>query len=64
MDGVDTTYMRCGEPGMSQTSAQYFGKEVRPMNEAIGLETTTEPVSNEPDTGVDVQQSGDFQGDY
>ncbi|MDB5057603.1 MAG: hypothetical protein JWO59_1075 [Chloroflexi bacterium] len=34
------------------------------MNEAIGLETTTEPVSNEPDTGVDVQQSGDFQGDY
>jgi hypothetical protein len=33
------------------------------MNEAIGLETT-EPVSTEPDTGPDVQQEGDFQGEY
>lgn len=32
------------------------------MDEAIGLET--EPVSNEPDTGPDVQQEGDFQGEY
>jgi hypothetical protein len=32
-----------------------------------GLEpadTTTEPVSNEPDTGADVSQQGDFQGAY
>jgi hypothetical protein len=36
------------------------------MNEAIGLETeaTQESVSSEPDTGADVQQEGDFQGDY
>ncbi len=34
------------------------------MNETIGLETTQEPVSNEPDTGADVQQDGDFQGNY
>jgi hypothetical protein len=34
------------------------------MNEAIGLETTTEPVSNEPDTGADVRQDGEFQGAY
>jgi hypothetical protein len=32
-----------------------------------GLEpanTSNEPVSNEPDTGADVQQQGDFQGNY
>jgi len=36
------------------------------MNEAIGLETesTQESASNEPDTGADVQQTGDFQGNY
>jgi len=35
------------------------------MNEAIGLETAaTEAASNEPDTGADVQQDGDFQGNY
>ena len=34
------------------------------MNEAIGLETTAEAVSNEPDTGADVQQDGEFQGNY
>lgn len=36
------------------------------MNEAIGLETETAatPVSNEPDTGADVQQDGEFQGEY
>lgn len=40
------------------------------MEEAIGLETESgteaagEPVSNEPDTGPDVQQEGDFQGEY
>ena len=36
------------------------------MAEAIGLETeaATEPVSTEADTGADVQQEGDFQGDY
>ena len=33
-------------------------------NEAIGLETTAEPASNEPDTGADVQQDGEFQGNY
>lgn len=32
-------------------------------NEAIGLEIA-EPLSNEPDTGPDVQQEGDFQGEY
>jgi hypothetical protein len=32
------------------------------MNEPI--EPTTEPVSSEPDTGPDVQQEGDFQGEY
>jgi len=36
------------------------------MNEAIGLETeaATEPASNEPDAGADVQQDGEFQGEY
>jgi hypothetical protein len=35
------------------------------MTEAIGLETgAAEPVSTEPDTGADVQQEGDFQGEY
>ncbi len=34
------------------------------MNETIGLETAQEPVSTEPDTGTDVQQDGDFQGNY
>ncbi len=35
------------------------------MNEAIGLETAgAEAVSNEPDTGADVQQDGEFQGNY
>lgn len=32
-----------------------------------GLEpadTSNEPASNEPDTGANVQQSGDFQGNY
>jgi hypothetical protein len=32
-----------------------------------GLEpadTSTEPVSTEPDTGADVSQQGDFQGNY
>jgi hypothetical protein len=32
-----------------------------------GLEptdSTSEPTSNEPDTGADVQQTGDFQGNY
>jgi hypothetical protein len=28
------------------------------------VDTSTEPVSNEPDTGADVQQEGDFQGNY
>jgi hypothetical protein len=27
-------------------------------------ETTSEPASTEPDTGADVQQTGDFQGNY
>ncbi len=27
-------------------------------------ETSTEGASNEPDTGADVQQEGDFQGNY
>jgi hypothetical protein len=27
-------------------------------------ESSTEPVSNEPDTGANVQQTGDFQGNY
>ena len=36
------------------------------MNEAVGLETesTQEPISTEPDTSADVQQDGDFQGNY
>lgn len=40
------------------------------METAIGLETEPaaelagEPVSNEPDNGADVQQEGDFQGEY
>lgn len=37
------------------------------MDEAVGLETAgeaAEPASNEPDTGPDVQQEGDFQGEY
>ncbi len=36
------------------------------MDKAIGLETeaAAEPVSNEPDTGADVQQDGEFQGEY
>jgi len=36
------------------------------MDRAIGLETeaAAEPVSNEPDTGADVQQDGEFQGEY
>ncbi len=36
------------------------------MTEAIGLETANgaEAPSTEPDTGVDVQQEGDFQGEY
>ncbi len=33
------------------------------VDKAIGLETA-EPVSNEPDTGADVQQDGEFQGNY
>lgn len=50
-----------GEPGPSDTR-----KEVSTMDEAIGLETEAaqEPVSNEPDTGADVQQDGEFQGEY
>ncbi len=33
--------------------------------ETTGLESTTEPVSAaEVDTGVDVVQDGDFQGEY
>ena len=27
-------------------------------------ESTSEPASTEPDTGTDVQQEGDFQGEY
>ncbi len=34
------------------------------MNDTTGLDTAVEPVSNEPDTGADVQQDGDFQGNY
>lgn len=36
------------------------------MEPAVGLETEAaqEPVSNEPDSGADVQQEGDFQGEY
>lgn len=36
------------------------------MNEAIGLETeaSSEAVSTEPDTGADVQQDGEYQGNY
>jgi hypothetical protein len=37
-------------------------KEVNTMDEVIGLET--EVGSSEPDTGPDVQQEGDFQGEY
>ncbi len=33
------------------------------MEDNTGLEAT-EGSSNEPDTGADVQQEGDFQGDY
>ena len=40
------------------------GKEVNTMNDTTGLDTAVEPVSNEPDTGADVQQDGDFQGNY
>jgi len=42
------------------------GEEVVVMDKAIGLETeaAAEPVSNEPDTGADVQQDGEFQGEY
>ncbi len=45
-------------------------KEVTTMETAIGLETEPtaelagEPVSNEQDSGADVQQEGDFQGEY
>lgn len=35
------------------------------MEEAVGLETTgAEAPSTEADTGADVQQEGDYQGDY
>lgn len=36
------------------------------MNEAIGLDTEApeQAAATEPDTGPDVQQNGDFQGDY
>lgn len=36
------------------------------MEQAVGLETETtkEATSNESDTGADVQQDGEFQGNY
>lgn len=36
------------------------------MDQATGpdTESATELASNEPDTGPDVQQTGDFQGNY
>ncbi len=36
------------------------------MVETIGIETESaaEGASTEPDTGADVQQEGDFEGDY
>ncbi len=48
----------------SPTLNKYAGKEVSRMNGTTGLDTAVEPVSNEPDTGADVQQDGDFQGNY
>ncbi len=49
-----------GNPNLDK----YEGKEVNTMNDTTGLDTAVEPVSNEPDTGADVQQDGDFQGNY
>jgi len=49
-----------GNPNLNKSD----GKEVRRMNDTTGLDTAVEPVSNEPDTGADVQQDGDFQGNY
>ncbi len=43
---------------------KFDGKEVSRMNDTTGLDTAVEPVSTEPDTGADVQQDGDFQGNY
>ncbi len=41
-----------GNPNLDK----YEGKEVNTMNDTTGLDTAVEPVSNEPDTGADVQQ--------
>jgi hypothetical protein len=49
-----------GNPNLDKSD----GKEVSRMNDTTGLDTAVEPVSNEPDTGGDVQQDGDFQGNY
>ncbi len=49
-----------GNPNLDK----YMGKEVSRMNDTTGLDTAVEPVSTEPDTGADVQQDGDFQGNY
>jgi hypothetical protein len=50
-DGRDRTSSR-------SQSMMKGGTTMNPTPEAV------EPASTEPDTGPDVQQQGDFQGDY
>ena len=56
-------------PGAGAMTPRLEGGDRMAAHSVTGLEPTDGPdpgeaVSNEPDTGADVQQEGDFQGNY